>query len=72
MRFFHVIVIPLLTAISPAVRGAQSDQSPPEEQIPLHQILSAADSGDGTLPNPGGYDKMARAWVPAILAVLGS
>jgi len=36
----------------------------------MESILSKGDYADGLHPNSGGYDKMARAWEPAIRSVL--
>jgi lysophospholipase L1-like esterase len=38
--------------------------------VDMTNILDRDDYADGIHPNPGGYDKMARTWEPAIRAVI--
>ena len=55
-----------------AIPGTVASKGPRVSMVDMQNILSKSDYADGLHPNAGGYDKMARAWEPAIGAVFSS
>ena len=53
-----------------AIPGIVASKGPRVSMVDMQNILSKSDYADGLHPNAAGYDKMARAWEPAIRAVL--
>jgi lysophospholipase L1-like esterase len=53
-----------------AIPGIVASKGPRVSTVDMQNILSRSDYADGFHPNAGGYDKMARAWEPAIRAVI--
>ncbi len=78
----HVIVAQIIPFRRGPERGHQSyndavaaivaSKGPRLSMVDMQTILAPSDYADGLHPNAGGYDKMARAWEPAIRAVLAS
>jgi lysophospholipase L1-like esterase len=57
-------------AYNTAIPGIVASKGPRVLTVDMQGILSKSDYADGLHPNDGGYDKMARAWEPAIRAVM--
>jgi lysophospholipase L1-like esterase len=57
-------------AYNAALPGIVASKGPRASLVDMQNILSPSDYADRLHPNAGGYDKMARAWEPAIRAVL--
>lgn len=55
-----------------AIPGIVASKGPRVSMVDMQNILSKSDYAEGLHPNTDGYDKMARAWEPAIKAVLSS
>jgi len=55
-----------------AVAEIVASKGPRVSKVDMQNILSRDDYADGLHPNASGYDKMARAWEPAIRAVLSN
>lgn len=53
-----------------AIPGIVASKGSRVSMVDMQNILSKGDYADGLHPNADGYDKMARAWEPAIRAVL--
>ncbi len=53
-----------------AIPRIVASKGPRVSMVDMESILSKGDYSDGLHPNSGGYDKMARAWEPAIRAVV--
>jgi hypothetical protein len=53
-----------------AIPGIVASKGPRVSMVDLQNVLSPSDYAEGLHPNAGGYDKMARAWEPAIRAIL--
>jgi lysophospholipase L1-like esterase len=53
-----------------AIPGIIASKGPRVSMVDMQSILSKSDYADGLHPNASGYDKMARAWEPAIRAVV--
>ncbi len=53
-----------------AIPGVVASKGPRVSMVDMQAVLSPSDYADGLHPNAGGYDKMARAWEPAIRAFL--
>jgi lysophospholipase L1-like esterase len=53
-----------------AIPGIVASKGPRVSMVDMQNILSKSDYAEGLHPNADGYDKMARAWEPAIRAVL--
>ena len=49
-----------------AIPGIVASKGPRVSMVDMQSILSRGDYADDLHPNAGGYDKMARAWEPAI------
>ena len=72
-------IIPFRTGADPAhqsynaaLPGIVASKGPRVTLVDMQTILTAADYADRLHPNASGYDKMARAWEPAIRAVISS
>ncbi len=53
-----------------AIPGIAASKAPRVSAVDMQSILSRDDYADGIHPNADGYDKMARAWEPAIRAAI--
>ena len=54
-----------------AIPRIMASKGPRVFMVDMQSILSRSDYADDLHPNASGYDKMARAWEPAIRAVVG-
>jgi lysophospholipase L1-like esterase len=61
---------PAHTSYNAAIPGIVKSKGSRVSLVDMQSILSKSDYADGLHPNAGGYDKMARAWEPAIGPVL--
>ncbi len=53
-----------------AIPGIVASKGPRVSVANMQNILSPSDYADGFHPNAGGYDKIARAWEPALSAMI--
>jgi lysophospholipase L1-like esterase len=53
-----------------AIPGIVASKGPRVSRVDMQTILSPSDYADGLHPKAVGYDKMARAWEPAVRAVI--
>lgn len=61
---------PLDRMYTAAIPGIVTARSPRVSVVDMRHILTRADYADALHPNSSGYDKMARAWEPAIRRVV--
>jgi lysophospholipase L1-like esterase len=61
---------PVHRAYNAAIPGIAASKGPRVIVVDMQNILEPGDYADGLHPNAAGYDKMARAWEPAIRAAL--
>jgi lysophospholipase L1-like esterase len=59
-------------AYAAALPGIVASKAPRVSLVDMQTILTPTDYADGIHPNASGYDKMARAWEPAIRAVISA
>ena len=62
--------VPGYEAYVAAIPGIVASKGPRVSMVNMENILTSSDYRDALHPNHDGYDKMARAWEPAIRAVL--
>jgi lysophospholipase L1-like esterase len=55
-----------------SIPGIVTSKGPRVSMVDMQSILSKSDYADDIHPNADGYDKMARAWEPAINAIFSS